>query len=198
MQLFVVYTRYLIGGAFIFAAPIKMKGHRFIPESGASQPIDSAWHLFETLYQSDIYWSFLGVGQLIAGGLLMTQRYSKLGAIVYFPIITNIFIITISYVFPYTPVVTGLMLLANLMLFVWDWESYRVLVNRKPIQAIKNYEEDKPIWVIIGIALFSFIFLYRWIFDNYATTQDIIYVGSGFLIIATLGLFIGLRKVSHP
>lgn len=121
MQLCVIYTRYLIGGAFVFAAPIKMKGHRFISESGASQPIDSSWHLFETLYQSGIYWNFLGVGQLVAGGLLMTQRYSKLGAIVYFPIVINIFIITISYWFPYTPVVTGLMLLANLMLFVWHW-----------------------------------------------------------------------------
>jgi len=62
---------------------------------------------------------------------------------------------------------------------------------------MKNNEEDKPIWKNLGILFFTFIFLYRWIFDNYATTQDILIVGGGFLIIAIFGLFLGLRKFSN-
>ena len=36
LQLFIIYTRYLIGGAFVFASLIKIKGHRFtqIPDDG--------------------------------------------------------------------------------------------------------------------------------------------------------------------
>lgn len=117
-QLFIIYTRYLIGGAFVFASLIKIKGTRFTSESGESNPIDSAWHFFETLYQSGLYWQFIGISQLIAGFVLMTQRYSKLGAILNFPIILNIFVVTLSYYFAYTPVITGPILLANFLLII--------------------------------------------------------------------------------
>lgn len=55
-QIFIIYTRYLIGGAFVFASLIKIKGNRFTSDSGAANPIDSAWHFFETLYESGLYW----------------------------------------------------------------------------------------------------------------------------------------------
>ncbi len=79
LQIIVIYLRYLIGGTFVFASIIKIKGNRFTAISGEDMPIYSAWHFFETLYQSGIYWQFIGITQLIAGFLLMTQRYSKLG-----------------------------------------------------------------------------------------------------------------------
>ena len=99
LQVFIIYTRYLIGSAFVFASIVKISGERFTAESGALNPINSSWHLFETLYQSGLYWKFLGCAQLLAGFLLMTQRYSKLGALINFPIIANVFVITISYYF---------------------------------------------------------------------------------------------------
>ena len=111
-QIIIIYTRYLLGGAFVFASIIKIKGLRFTSDSGADSPIHSAWHFFETMYESGLYWKFIGIVQLIAGCLLMTQKYSKLGAVINFPIILNIFIITLSYDFNYTPLVTGMMLLA--------------------------------------------------------------------------------------
>ena len=81
--IFIIYLRYLIGGAFVFSSIIKIQGHRFTTDSGADYPINSAWHLFETLYQSGLYWSFLGWSQLIAGALLMTQRFAALGAVMF-------------------------------------------------------------------------------------------------------------------
>ncbi|MFT4737345.1 MAG: putative membrane protein YphA (DoxX/SURF4 family) [Cyclobacteriaceae bacterium] len=118
LQLVVVVLRYQIGAAFVFANLIKIKGNRFTGDSGLDRPIDSARHFFETLYASGIYWKFIGFAQLIVGGLLMTKRFSRLGAIFFFPIILNVFVITISYDFNYTPVITGLMLLASVGLLL--------------------------------------------------------------------------------
>ena len=66
IQIFIIYTRYLIDGAFVFASLIKIKGNRFTGESGELKPIYSPWHFFETLYQSGLYWKFIGVSQLNA------------------------------------------------------------------------------------------------------------------------------------
>jgi hypothetical protein len=111
----VIYSRYLLGGSFVFASLIKLKGQRFTTDSGAAEPINSSLHYFETMYQSGLYWKFIGLGQLLAGFLLMTQRYSKLGALINFPIIANIFVITLSYYFAFTPIIVGLMLLATVV-----------------------------------------------------------------------------------
>ena len=166
-QIFIIYTRYLIGGTFVFASVIKIKGHRFTAESGALNPINSAWHFFETLYQSGVYWRFIGIAQLIAGFLLMTQRFSKLGALVNFPIIVNIFIITLSYPFAYTPVITGLMLFANLLLLVWEWDELKILFNLNPNLDKKARVEQDRLWQIAGLILFLFTFIYRFLFDTY-------------------------------
>lgn len=189
-QIFIIYTRFLIGGTFVFASVIKIQGHRFTRDSGASNPIDSAWHFFETMYQSGLYWKFIGIGQLLAGFLLMTQRYSKLGALINFPIILNIFIITLSYYFAFTPVVTGLMLLANILLIVWEWNEIKVLFNLTPnIDHTMRLEKD-VIWQFTGLLLFSFTFLYRLFVLEY----NIVLWGGTCLFIGLSGLIIGLSR----
>lgn len=166
-QLLIIHTRYLLGLAFVFASIIKIKGLRFTGTDGIDSPIDTSWHFFETMYQSGLYWQFLGLGQLVAGGLLMTQRFAKLGAIVFLPIIVNVFVITISYDFNGTPIVTGLMLLANILLILWDWDTLKVLVNQEPQKPLNNRIEDDPIWVLTGFILFLFTVIYRIITNQY-------------------------------
>ena len=161
LQLFIIYTRYLIGGAFVFASLIKIKGLRFTTHSGAEAPIHSAWHFFETMYQSGLYWQFLGFGQLIAGFFLMTQRYSKLGAVLFYPIILNVFVITLSYEFGGTPLITGLMLLANTLLILWEWNSLRTFFNQPLIEDNLNRLEYNMIWQYTGLILFVFTTSYR-------------------------------------
>jgi hypothetical protein len=130
LQLAVIYTRYLIGGAFVFASLVKIKGHRFTMIPGAGSPFHSPQHLFETLYQSGLYWQFLGFMQLLAGLLLMTQRYALLGALLFVPIMANVYVITISYEFGFTSVITGAMLLATIGLLIWDWDRLRIVFNQ--------------------------------------------------------------------
>lgn len=150
-QIFVIYLRYLLGFAFIYASIVKIQGLRFTTESGAENPINSAWHYFETMYQSGLYWRFIGIGQFIAGALLLTQRYAKLGIMTYLPIIANIFIVTISYDFRGTPIITGLMLLSALFLAYWDWDVFKILVNKTPILETKKRLEHDTIWQKTGL-----------------------------------------------
>jgi hypothetical protein len=124
-------------------------------------------HFFEVLYQTGLYWQFIGWAQLLAGFLLMTQRYAKLGALVNFPILLNVFVITISMEFGVTPLITGLMLAANLMLLIWHWGELKSLINLPYTPEPKDQEENKPLWAITGLLLFSFTAGYRLIIDFY-------------------------------
>ena len=189
-QIFIIYTRYLIGGAFVFASIIKIKGHRFTTESGELHPIHSAWHFFETMYQSGLYWQFLGVTQLMAGFFLMTQKFSKLGALINLPIILNIFVITLSYDFAYTPVITGLMLSANLLLIIWEWNELKILFNLKPYFNDHPRLEKDVLWQIVGLILFLFTFIYRILIDKY----NIVFWMLTCLSIGFVGLLIGLYR----
>jgi hypothetical protein len=190
LQLFIIYLRYLVGGGFVFASVIKIKGLRFTTESGADYPIDSAWHYFETMYQSGLYWKFIGVAQLLAGLCLMTQRFSLLGATIFLPIIVNIFVITLSYYFAFTPVITGLMVLSNLTLLAWDWGKLKVVFNLAPEPIEKVRMENWRLWEITGLLLFSFTLGYRLIYDFY----NLFVWFAVCMAIAFTSLIIGLRK----
>lgn len=166
-QLFVIYTRYLVGSGFVFASIVKIKGERFTTVSHEDAAFGTAFHFFETMYQTGIYWQFLGWGQLIAGMLLMTQRYAKLGAVVFFPIILNVFVITISMEFAYTPVITFLMLMANLLLLLWHWDELKILLNLPPETPQSNRLENNRIWEITGWILFLMTAGYRAVYTLY-------------------------------
>lgn len=189
-QLFIIYFRYLIGGAFVFTAIVKIKGKRFTTADGSDTPLNSPFHLLETLYQSGLYWKFLGVSQVLAGFLLMTQRYAKLGALMFLPIITNIFVITVSYGFTGTPYITGLMLLGNILLVLWDWDELKILFNLTPVISNKNIWANDRVWEITGLVLFLFDALYRFFTVGYN-----IFLWFGICVLIGLtGLIIGLKK----
>ena len=190
IQIFVVYLRYLMGFAFVFASLVKIQGLRFTAESGADNPINSAWHFFETLYASGIYWRFLGLAQFITGALLITQRYAKLGAILFLPVISNIFVITISYDFRGTPIITALMLVATLMLIYWDWDSLRILINKTAKNTTKKRLEQDKMWIYLGFSFLIITVLSRLFIHN----QNIIFSFLLMFVIGSIGFFIGYRR----
>lgn len=189
-QLFVIYLRYLIGFSFIFASLVKIQGLRFTTESGAENPINSSWHFFETLYESGIYWRFLGIAQFITGSLLITQRFAKLGAILFLPIIANIFVITISYDFRGTPIITGLMLISTLFLIFWDWDSLKILFNKTPTNSKRKRLENDNLWMYLGfLFLIITVITKLFIFNEY-----IVFAFLLMTLIAFIGLIIGYRR----
>lgn len=121
--LFVIYLRFLMGGAYVFAGWGKALGGRFMPAGTLQLPPDQGISIdlfFETLYRTGLWWQSLGAGQALAGALLMTQRFSTLGALAFLPVSVNIFLITISMDFHYTWTLTSLMLAGNVGLLLWD------------------------------------------------------------------------------
>ena len=190
VQIFVTYLRYLLGFAFIFASIVKIQGLPFTSESGVGSPINSAWHYFETMYQSGIYWRFIGIAQFIAGSLLITQRFAKLGVLIYLPIIANIFLVTISYDFNGTPIISGLMLLSTIFLIFWDWNYFKIFVNKKPVLETRKRLENDTIWQITGL-----IFLILTPIPKFFTTQKIsVFIFLALFIIGVITLIIGFRK----
>jgi hypothetical protein len=90
----------------------------------------------------------------------MTQRFSRLGAIFYFVIILNIFIITIAFDFHGTPIITGLMLLAGLFLLIWDIEALLPLIfNRFKFEKQSLQIADQTYWIYLGFVMLISIFL---------------------------------------
>ena len=92
-------------------------------------PESQIGYFFDALYQSGFYYEFIGWSQVIAAILLVIPRTSTIGALMYLPIIVNIYVVTVSMHFVGTPYITGLMLLANLYLIVWDINKLKTLLN---------------------------------------------------------------------
>ena len=74
----------------------------------------------------------VGLMQVAAGVLLLIPGTALLGALLYLPIIVNIFVITVAMEFRGTWVIVGAMLLANLYLLAWDYDRLRNVLFREP------------------------------------------------------------------
>jgi uncharacterized membrane protein YphA (DoxX/SURF4 family) len=122
--IFTIVVRLLLAFAFIPSGLVKLLGNRFTV-LGPESPIG---YFFDALYQTGVYYRFIGGAQLLAALLLLLPATATLGALVYFAIVLNIFIITISLPFSGTPVITCLMLLGCLWLIWWDFEKWRALI----------------------------------------------------------------------
>src|ERR1043165_269514 len=82
LQIFTIYLRYLIGGAFVIAAFGMGKFNNqelLISSPGVSiEKLEPIQQFFRVMATSGLYWKFIGWSQVIAGVLLMTQRFAKL------------------------------------------------------------------------------------------------------------------------
>jgi hypothetical protein len=165
LQIFTVYVRYLIGGAFVISTFTMNKFGQYgdINKLNNKIPINElppAEVFFRVLVESGTYWHFIGISQLISGILMITQRFSRLGALLYFIIILNIFIITIAFDFQGTPLITGLMLLAGLFLLLWDIEALLPLIfNRYKFEKQSLQIADQAYWIYLGLVILISIFL---------------------------------------
>ena len=123
--LFTWFTRILLSIAFIPSGLKKLLGERFTI-LGIDNPVG---FFFEALYQAGWYWNFLGFMQLLVALLLLIPRTTFLAALMYLPIITNILVIVVAMHFKGTPIIAGLMLLANIYLLFWDYKKVKQIVS---------------------------------------------------------------------
>ena len=173
----VVISRLLLAVAFVPTGLIKLLGEPFSNIS-TDNPIG---YFFDAFHASGLFYRFVGLVQIIGGLLLLIPRVATLGAVIFFPIILNIFVLTVSLGFRGTPVVTGLMLLAATYLLWWDFDRLRFalpgshpLPNRPP----------EPVVPQIGRVRFTFSYI-------------VALVGMMFFFLGTRGLApFGLRVLA--
>lgn len=185
LNLMVWLTRYLLAFAFIPSGMKKVLGQRFT-SIGTDNPIG---YFFEALFRTGMYWNFLGWGQLIAAILMMTQLFSTLGNLIFFFIVSNIFIITVSMHFTGTWLIALLMLFASTCLLLWDANRLQYIIVRKGFLEIRQdvkLPEASRIWQISGILLFIASVSYTLI-DNVIKTNHLqLFLGFFVAIIMTV------------
>ena len=135
---FTVATRLLLAIGFIPPGLRKTLGHRFtlIPPEGSA-----VGQFFEGFFQSGEYYGFVGLMQVAAGVMLLvpgTPGTALLGALLYLPIMVNIFVITVAMQFRGTWVIVGAMLLANLYLLAWDRSRLGIIATRRIGGAVRR------------------------------------------------------------
>ena len=198
LNLMVWLTRYLLAFAFIPSGMKKILGQRFT-NIGTDNPIG---YFFEALFRTGMYWNFLGWGQLIAAILMMTQLFSTLGNLIFFFIVSNIFIITVSMHFTGTWLIALLMLFASTCLLLWDANRLQYIIVRKGFLEIRQdvkLPEASRIWQISGILLFIASVSYTLI-DNVIKTNHLqlflgFFVAIIMTVVATIILEIRDRKL---
>lgn len=158
---FTLLTRILLAAGFVPTGLVKLLGRRF-----TTLPVETPiGAFFEAMYQTGLYWQFLGASQVLAGLLLLWPRFAHLGALLFLPIMANIFVITVSLGFGGTAFVTGPMLLAVLFLCAWDYRRFRSILTTSeapgaaPVLGLDRLEV-LGFW-IFGVSLFAFFLLSR-------------------------------------
>lgn len=117
-QRFTLLIRTALAAAFVAPGLTKVLGIEFAP---GIEPGSLVGAYFQAFHAVGPYYAFVGAAQAVAGLLLLSRRTALLGAVLYFPAILNIAVLTVAARFGVgTPVVTVLMALGCLWLLLWD------------------------------------------------------------------------------
>lgn len=124
LRYFAVFNRIALAAGFLPAGFVKIMGERFTSLS-VNHPMG---HYLEALHQTGYYYPFIGVIQVTAAILLLISRTATLGALLYFPIILNICILSLAVRFEGSLLSSPLMVLANLYLLCWDYDKLKFIL----------------------------------------------------------------------
>ena len=152
LRYFAVFCRVALALGFIPSGIVKVMGERFTALP-SNHPLG---HYFDALYLTGFYYKFIGVSQLTAALLLLIPRTTLLGAILYFPIIFNICVLTYATRFEGTRIAT-LMVLANLYLLCWDYARLKYVLpfsSSSAVGATPNQTVSRKFpWGFFGVVV---------------------------------------------
>ncbi|MFM2047613.1 MAG: hypothetical protein RI955_159 [Bacteroidota bacterium] len=110
---------------------------------------------FMTAMQSTgLYWNMIAISQVTIGALLMSQRFSLLGAIMLVPMLFNVFFITVSLNFGTTIYLNATLLILNFILLAYDYKKLLPIIgyqNEASIFKKSTYRFD--VLILFGIGL---------------------------------------------
>ena len=157
LQRFTAVTRVLLAVGFVLPGSTKVMGHRFT-SLPTSDPVGA---FFDVFFQAHAFYAFVGAAQVAAGLMLLWPTTATLGAVVYFPIILNIMVITIAVGFTGTWIVTILMTVACLWLLVWDWDRLRAILPAHRAAGggygAREYGLQAAVWGGSGVAVTALV-----------------------------------------
>lgn len=147
----VAVARIFLAFAFVPAGLKKVLGEPFTDPSKTGE-----FHEFlHAFHATGAFYSFVGAVQLLAAGLLLSQRFASLGAALFAPILSVILVFCWSTgVYPTATVVT-LMWLTTLALVGWDLDRWRALTKApgaaRPARAAAPLPLDLRLWAACGL-----------------------------------------------
>jgi hypothetical protein len=153
--LFYLFCRGSLAFAFMVAGMVKIMGERFASELSPLHPLGA---YLEALHHTGYYYTFIGVVQVIAAFLLIVPRTVLIGALLYLPIILNIWILSFALGFEGSYVTALLMVMANIFILVWHADKLRYLMASEyisqPIRGSLKYSRRFPFKFFLFVLLF--------------------------------------------
>lgn len=131
--IFSIFCRVSLAVGFLAAGYVKIIDERFANGLSIIHPMGS---YLEALHHTGYYYTFIGIAQILAAILLLIPRTVFLGALLYFPIILNIWILSLAVRFEGSALTAPLMVLANLFLLCWNYDRLKFLLPIKHPQPV--------------------------------------------------------------
>ncbi|PHR91433.1 MAG: hypothetical protein COA80_15105 [Leeuwenhoekiella sp.] len=123
--LFYLFCRCTLALGFIVAGYVKIIGERFASGLDIRHPMGA---YLEALHHTGFYYPFIGIAQILAGILLVIRHTALLGALLYFPIIVNIWVLSWAVRFEGSLVTSTLMVLANLYILLYNYDRLKFIL----------------------------------------------------------------------
>ncbi len=151
---FSIFCRLTLALAFIIAGIVKIMGERFASGLSINHPMGA---YLEALHHTGYYYTFIGIAQVIAAILLIIPATVTLGALLYFPIILNICLLSFAMRFEGSILTSPLMVLANLYILCWNYDRLKYILPFKKfprygiIEKPIKYSNKFPFLFFIGV-----------------------------------------------
>lgn len=159
LRYFSIFIRIILFMGFFPPGIQKIMGERFTVLS-VNHPMGN---YLEALFYTGYYYTFIGIMQVTAALLLLLPRTTLLGALIYFPIILNICILSLSVRFDGSLVSSPLMVMACLYLLCWDYHKLKFIfpfnhsVANQILPEKKDLSNKFPIKFFAGVVTTIFI-----------------------------------------
>jgi uncharacterized membrane protein YphA (DoxX/SURF4 family) len=150
---FAIFNRIALAAGFLPSGMTKILGERFTVLA-VNHPMGN---YLEAIFHTGYYYTLIGVLQVLAAILLLIPRTATLGAIIYFPIILNICVLSLAVRFDGSLISSPLMVLSCLYLLCWDYHKLKFIlpfnhsVTKTALPEKKELSNKFPIYFFAGV-----------------------------------------------
>lgn len=138
---FYLFCRIALAIGFLIAGMVKIMGERFANGLNEIHPMGT---YLVALHHTGYYYTFIGIAQVLAALLLLVNRTALIGALLYFPIILNIWILSLAVRFDGSYISSSWMVLANLYILCYHYDRLRTLWVKDPSKNLSAFTRLKP------------------------------------------------------